>query len=253
MNAANLCPSPPRRRGPGRGADPGYRPGLLVQQPGQVPNAAGRIAEAGRGAARGQRRRDRSGPQHKRSQQYRQQRPEAWARRRSRPVGPEPPDQQCRLGRAVRPVRPLLDTRVRAANPKSAGDLADPFLQALSPRTRVLALTHVSNVSGIRLPVRELAPRARQRGIHVHVDGAQSWGALDVNLADLGCDSYTASAHKWFMGPKEAGILFVREERIRRSGRTSWRPVGGAMPNRTCAEPESSSHWANGMTRALPL
>ena len=99
-------------------------------------------------------------------------------------------------------------------HPASAQALIDPFAAALTGRTRVLALTHVSNVSGIRLPVRELAEIARGRGIHVHVDGAQSWGALDVDLRQLGCDSYTGSAHKWFMGPKEAGVLYVREDRI---------------------------------------
>ena len=99
-------------------------------------------------------------------------------------------------------------------HPASAQDLMDPFVAALTERTRVLALTHVSNVSGMRLPVRELVEVARPRGIHVHLDGAQSWGALDVNLRELGCDSYSASSHKWFMGPKEAGVLYVREDRI---------------------------------------
>ena len=98
--------------------------------------------------------------------------------------------------------------------PASAQALIDPFAAALTGRTRVLALTHVSNVSGIRLPVRELAEIAHERGVHVHVDGAQSWGALEVDLRELGCDSYTGSAHKWFMGPKEAGVLYVREDRI---------------------------------------
>ena len=99
-------------------------------------------------------------------------------------------------------------------NPSSMEALIDPFAAALTGRTRVLSLTHVSNVSGIRLPVRELCEVAHRRGIHVHVDGAQSWGALDVDLRELGCDSYAASAHKWFMGPKEAGLLYVREDRI---------------------------------------
>lgn len=98
--------------------------------------------------------------------------------------------------------------------PASIDALIDPFAAALTDRTRVLSLTHVSNVSGIRLPVRELCEVAHRRGIHVHVDGAQSWGALDVDLRELGCDSYAASAHKWFMGPKEAGLLYVREDRI---------------------------------------
>ncbi len=98
--------------------------------------------------------------------------------------------------------------------PASARELVDPFVAALTDRTRVLSLTHVSNVSGVRLPVRELVGAARPRGIHVHLDGAQSWGALDVDLRSLGCDSYSASAHKWFMGPKEAGVLYVEESRI---------------------------------------
>ncbi len=79
-----------------------------------------------------------------------------------------------------------------------------------------MAITHVSNVSGIQLPVRELCDIAHQRGIHVHVDGAQTWGALKVDLNALGCDSYSASAHKWYCGPKEAGVLYVKEEHIPR-------------------------------------
>lgn len=98
--------------------------------------------------------------------------------------------------------------------PVDEGQLIEPFLAALTNRTRVLALTHVSNVSGIRLPIAEIAAQARRRGVHVHVDGAQTWGAFDVDLVALGCDTYTASAHKWFMGPKEAGLLYVRSDRI---------------------------------------
>jgi selenocysteine lyase/cysteine desulfurase len=88
------------------------------------------------------------------------------------------------------------------------------FEKALSSKTRVLALTHASNTSGILLPVRELCEVAHRRGVHVHVDGAQSWGAMRVNLREIGCDSYTASAHKWFVGPKEVGLLFVKSDRI---------------------------------------
>ena len=100
------------------------------------------------------------------------------------------------------------------AKPNSPDDLIGPFEQALSGRTKVLALTHVSNVSGFRLPVKELAEIAHKRGIHVHLDGAQSWGAQRLDLKDLGCDSYAASGHKWFCGPREVGLLYVRDERI---------------------------------------
>lgn len=99
-------------------------------------------------------------------------------------------------------------------NPSDPDELIRPFREALTPRTRVLALTHASNVSGVLLPVRELCEFARRSGIYVHVDGAQTWGALELDLHELGCDSFAASAHKWYCGPKEVGLLYVRRERI---------------------------------------
>ena len=98
--------------------------------------------------------------------------------------------------------------------PAGIDELVNVFAGAMSERTRVLAITHVSNVSGQRLPVAELCEVAHRRGIHVHVDGAQSWGALNVNLRELGCDSYSSSAHKWFVGPKEVGVLYVKGDRV---------------------------------------
>lgn len=100
------------------------------------------------------------------------------------------------------------------ARPADSSELVKVFENAFGARTRVLALTHVSNVTGARLPVRALADTAHRKGIFVHLDGAQSWGALHLDLHQLGCDSYSASAHKWFMGPKEVGLLYVRNERI---------------------------------------
>ena len=69
---------------------------------------------------------------------------------------------------------------------------------------------------GLRLPIAELCQAAHRRGIYTHVDGAQTWGALDLDLHQMGCDSFAASARKWFMGPKEVGLLFVRQENIPR-------------------------------------
>ena len=111
----------------------------------------------------------------------------------------------------------LTVTRVATpVHPTGVDELVGVFERALTPRTRVLAITHASNVSGIRLPVADLCEMAHRRGIHVHVDGAQSWGVLDVDLAALGCDSFSASAHKWFVGPKEVGLLYVKAEHIAR-------------------------------------
>lgn len=92
--------------------------------------------------------------------------------------------------------------------------LLDGIVRAVTPRTRVIAVTHVTNTTGILYPVKELADFANRRRIWMHVDGAQTFGALDVNVRAIGCDSYAASAHKWAMGPLEAGVLYVSSERI---------------------------------------
>ena len=102
------------------------------------------------------------------------------------------------------------------SQPSGTDELVSVFEKAFRPRTRVLAVTHVSNVTGLRLPIAELCQAAHRRGIYIHVDGAQTWGALDLDLHQMGCDSFAASAHKWFLGPKEVGLLFVRQENIPR-------------------------------------
>ena len=98
----------------------------------------------------------------------------------------------------------------------SAQELIAPFEAAITKKTRLLAFSHISNVSGIRLPAAEIISLARNRGIMTLLDGAQSFGCMDMNLREIGCDFYTGSAHKWLMGPKETGILYVRSEMIER-------------------------------------
>jgi selenocysteine lyase/cysteine desulfurase len=98
--------------------------------------------------------------------------------------------------------------------PESPGEALELFVRAMGPTTRVVAFSDMSNVSGLLLPTRAICHAARERGIYSHVDGAQTLGAMPRALHDLGCDSYAASAHKWLMGPKETGVLFVRGDRI---------------------------------------
>ncbi len=98
------------------------------------------------------------------------------------------------------------------AYPTTAQELLDPFLAAMTARTRLVSFSHVSNISGVRLPARDIVAAAHSRGALAMVDGAQSFGCLEVDLHDIGCDFYTGSAHKWFVGPKEAGVLYVRGE-----------------------------------------
>ena len=85
----------------------------------------------------------------------------------------------------------------------------EAFEAALTPRTRVVAFCHVTR-GGHLYPVRRLAALARERGILSHVDGAQAVGMFPIDLHDLGCDTYSASLHKWFLGPMGTGFLYVR-------------------------------------------
>ena len=78
----------------------------------------------------------------------------------------------------------------------------------------MIAFSHVSNVSGIRIPAKELCSIARKNNILTLVDGAQTFGTYPLELHGLGCDFFTSSSHKWFCGPKEVGILYVRRSRI---------------------------------------
>ena len=97
----------------------------------------------------------------------------------------------------------------------SIDEVVDRFSAAVGPKTRVVSFTHISNVTGFRLPAKEVCAAIRRRNpdVHIHVDGAQTWGLADVSLADLDCDSFSGSAHKWYMGPREVGMLYVRESR----------------------------------------
>jgi len=105
-------------------------------------------------------------------------------------------------------VRRVSTPSGRDARPDT---LMAPFVDAISPATRVLAFSHISNISGTALPVDLLCALARDQGILTLVDGAQTFGAVELDLPAMGCDFFTSSSHKWFVGPKEAGILFVRE------------------------------------------
>ena len=98
------------------------------------------------------------------------------------------------------------------ANPDSAQQLFEAFASAVTPRTRVLSFSHLSNVTGVALPAEELCAFARDRSILTLIDGAQTFGVHKVDLHAIGCDYYTGSAHKWFLGPKEGGLLYVRRE-----------------------------------------
>ncbi len=100
--------------------------------------------------------------------------------------------------------------------PASKQELIDPFVKAITVKTKLIAFSHISNLSGIALLVKEICSAANAKGIMTLVDGAQSFGLLDFNLHDIGCTFYSASTHKWLMGPAENGILYVQKNYIQR-------------------------------------
>jgi selenocysteine lyase/cysteine desulfurase len=85
----------------------------------------------------------------------------------------------------------------------------------ITPRTRLILVTHVINFTGQVMPVREIANMARKRGIAVMVDGAHSFAHFDFKISDLGCDYFATSLHKWLFAPHGTGLLYVRRDKIR--------------------------------------
>ena len=90
------------------------------------------------------------------------------------------------------------------------------FNEAITPRTRVIFFSHITTVTGVVLPAKELAALARSKGILSAVDGAHVPGMMRLNVQELGCDMYSASPHKWMQAPKGTGFLYVRDEVIDR-------------------------------------
>jgi len=88
------------------------------------------------------------------------------------------------------------------------------FEQAMTPRTRAVLVSHVINLTGQILPVREIVRMARARGVPVLVDGAHSFAQFAVTRDALECDYYATSLHKWLGAPHGTGMLYVRRDRI---------------------------------------
>jgi len=99
-------------------------------------------------------------------------------------------------------------------DPRSDDELVQVYANAITPRTRLLMVCHMVNITGHILPVRAIADMAHARGVDVMVDGAHAFAQLDFKIPDLGGDYYGASLHKWLGVPLGAGILYVRREKI---------------------------------------
>ncbi|HVF38997.1 MAG TPA: aminotransferase class V-fold PLP-dependent enzyme [Gemmatimonadaceae bacterium] len=97
--------------------------------------------------------------------------------------------------------------------PPSQRYILDQFKAAVTPKTRVIELPHITNLTGQIMPIKEIVEFARPRGIEVLVDGAHAFAHFPFKCDDLGCDYYGTSLHKWLLAPIGTGFLFVRKEK----------------------------------------
>jgi selenocysteine lyase/cysteine desulfurase len=88
------------------------------------------------------------------------------------------------------------------------------FAAAITSATKVISVSHVISSTGLRMPIAEIAALARDRGALCIVDGAQAVGQIDVDVKSLGCHAYATSGHKWLLGPKGTGVLYVNRDAV---------------------------------------
>ena len=102
------------------------------------------------------------------------------------------------------------------------GAIVDRFAKAMRPETRVICVSDVIAWTGLRMPIRELAELAHAHGALMVVDGAQASGHVPIDVAAMGVDAYAGSGHKWLLGPKGTGLLYVRKDAAQRILPVAW-------------------------------
>ncbi|NIM59694.1 MAG: aminotransferase class V-fold PLP-dependent enzyme [Candidatus Aminicenantes bacterium] len=100
--------------------------------------------------------------------------------------------------------------------PKKIEDLVDAFKKNITPKTKLIEVCHITNLTGQIFPIKEICQMARKRGIEVVIDGAHAFGHFDFKQKDLDCDIYGANLHKWMMAPIGTGFLYVKKEKIKK-------------------------------------
>src|SRR5215207_5812817 len=100
--------------------------------------------------------------------------------------------------------------------PKNVNDIASAFERAVTPKTKLILVSHQINLTGQINPVKKVCEMARARAIETIVDGAHAFAQFEFKREDLGCDYFGTSLHKWIYAPKGTGMLYVRKEKIAR-------------------------------------
>ncbi len=99
----------------------------------------------------------------------------------------------------------------------SMDDLYERFKQGITPQTKLILVSHITNRTGQIFPVRRICDMAHERGIPVIVDGAHAFNHFPFKISDLNCDYYGVSLHKWTFAPIGTGFLYVRKSRIKQT------------------------------------
>lgn len=98
--------------------------------------------------------------------------------------------------------------------PQNVNDIASAFEKAITPKTKLILMSHQINLTGQITPVKKVCEMARARGIETIVDGAHAFAQFDFKRDDIGCDYYGTSLHKWLYAPKGTGMLYVKKDKI---------------------------------------
>ncbi|MCW3122912.1 MAG: aminotransferase class, partial [Flavipsychrobacter sp.] len=99
-------------------------------------------------------------------------------------------------------------------NPQSDEEIVDLYEKAITPKTKLLMVCHMINITGHILPVRKICDMAHKHGVQVMVDGAHALAHIKFSITDLNCDYYGSSLHKWLSVPLGAGMLYVKKQHI---------------------------------------
>jgi len=99
-------------------------------------------------------------------------------------------------------------------HPKSDEEIVALYESQITPKTKLMMICHMINITGHILPVRKICDMAHSYGVEVMVDGAHCVGHFNVDIKALDCDYYGSSLHKWLSTPLGAGLLYVRKEKI---------------------------------------
>jgi isopenicillin-N epimerase len=98
--------------------------------------------------------------------------------------------------------------------PANVDDIAAAFERAVTPKTKLILISHQINLTGQINPVKKVCEMARSKGIETIVDGAHSFAQFDFKREDLGCDYFGTSLHKWIYAPKGTGMLYIKKDKI---------------------------------------